>query len=133
MRKLPFSSMFTGKSHEPAIELAEKLKELAPGSPSKVLFSSGGSDANDMQVKLTWYYNNARGLPQKKKIISRMRAYHGITVASGSLTGLPASHTDFDLPIKNVVTPPAPTSTVVLPKARPKISSPTAWRSTSRS
>ncbi|MBS0246458.1 MAG: aminotransferase class III-fold pyridoxal phosphate-dependent enzyme [Proteobacteria bacterium] len=102
MRKLPFSSMFTGKSHEPAIELAEKLKELAPGSPSKVLFSSGGSDANDMQVKLTWYYNNARGLPQKKKIISRMRAYHGITVASGSLTGLPAIHTDFDLPIKNV-------------------------------
>lgn len=103
MRKLPFSSMFTGKSHEPAIELAEKLKEIAPGSPSKVLFSSGGSDANDMQVKLTWYYNNARGLPQKKKIISRMRAYHGITVASGSLTGLPAIHTDFDLPIKNVV------------------------------
>ncbi|MBS0536736.1 MAG: aminotransferase class III-fold pyridoxal phosphate-dependent enzyme [Proteobacteria bacterium] len=103
MRKLPFSSMFTGKSHEPAIELAEKLKEIAPGSPSKVLFSSGGSDANDMQVKLTWYYNNARGMPQKKKIISRMRAYHGITVASGSLTGLPAIHTDFDLPIKNVV------------------------------
>ena len=103
MRKLPFSSMFTHKSHEPAIELAEKLKELAPGSPSKVLFSSGGSDANDMQVKLTWYYNNARGMPQKKKIISRMRAYHGITVASGSLTGLPPVHTDFDLPIKNVV------------------------------
>jgi len=102
MRKLPFSSMFTGKSHEPAIELAEKLKEIAPGSPSKVLFSSGGSDANDMQVKLTWYYNNARGMPQKKKIISRMRAYHGITVASGSLTGLPPVHTDFDLPIKNV-------------------------------
>lgn len=103
MRKLPFSSMFTGKSHEPAIELAEKLKELAPGPASKVLFSSGGSDANDMQVKLTWYYNNARGMHQKKKIISRMRAYHGITVASGSLTGLPATHTDFDLPIKNVV------------------------------
>ncbi|RDV05626.1 aminotransferase [Undibacter mobilis] len=102
MRKLPFASMFTGKSHELAIELAEKLKEIAPGPASKVLFSSGGSDANDMQVKLTWYYNNARGLPKKKKIISRMRAYHGITVASGSLTGLPPVHADFDLPIGNV-------------------------------
>lgn len=102
MRKLPFSSMFTSKSHEPAIELAEKLKELAPCPTSKVLFSSGGSDANDMQVKLTWYYNNARGKPKKKKIISRLRAYHGITVASGSLTGLPPVHADFDLPLGNI-------------------------------
>lgn len=103
MRRLPFSSMFTSKSHEPAIELAEKLKEIAPCPASKVLFSSGGSDANDMQVKLTWYYNNARGLPKKKKIISRARAYHGITVASGSLTGLPPVHADFDLPIPNIL------------------------------
>lgn len=103
LRKLPFSSMFSGKSHDLAIELAEKLKDLAPCPTSKVLFSSGGSDANDMQVKLTWYYNNARGLPRKKKIISRLRAFHGITVASGSLTGLPPVHADFDLPIANVL------------------------------
>jgi 4-aminobutyrate---pyruvate transaminase len=103
MRKLSFSHVFGGKSHDLVIELAEKLKELAPCPASKVLFCSGGSEANDMQVKLTWYYNNARGLPEKKKIISRLKGYHGVTVASGSLTGLPMVQTDFDLPIKNVV------------------------------
>ena len=103
LHKLPFASLFQGKSHDLAIELAEKLKELAPCPTSKVLFSSGGSDANDMQVKMTWYYNNARGLPKKKKIISRLRGYHGITVASGSLTGLPPVHADFDLPFPNVL------------------------------
>lgn len=103
MSKLSYSHIFAGKSHDDVIELSEKLKELAPCPASKVLFCSGGSEANDMQVKLTWYYNNARGKPEKKKIISRIKAYHGVTVASGSLTGLPAVHTDFDLPIKNVV------------------------------
>jgi 4-aminobutyrate--pyruvate transaminase len=56
-----------------------------------------------MQIKLTWYYNNARGRPQKKKVISRIKGYHGVTIASGSLTGLPAVQTDFDLPIKNIL------------------------------
>lgn len=100
MSRLSFSHVFGGKSHDPAIELAEKIKELSPCPASKVLFCSGGSEANDMQVKLTWYYNNARGRPQKKKIISRLKAYHGVTVASGSLTGLPMVQTDFDLPIE---------------------------------
>jgi 4-aminobutyrate---pyruvate transaminase len=103
MRKLSFSHVFGGKSHDLVIELAEKLKEMAPCPASKVLFCSGGSEANDMQIKLTWYYNNARERPEKKKIISRLKGYHGVTVASGSLTGLPAVQTDFDLPIKNVV------------------------------
>jgi 4-aminobutyrate--pyruvate transaminase len=103
MSRLSYSHVFAGKSHDDVIELSEKLKELAPCPASKILFCSGGSEANDMQVKLTWYYNNARGKPEKKKIISRVKAYHGVTVASGSLTGLPAVHTDFDLPIKNVV------------------------------
>jgi 4-aminobutyrate---pyruvate transaminase len=103
MRKLSFTSVFGGKSHDGAIELAEKLKELAPCASSKVLFGTSGSEANDMQLKLTWYYNNARGKPEKKKIISRLRGYHGVTIASGSLTGLPMVHTDFDLPIKNVL------------------------------
>ena len=103
MRKLPFSSMFSSKSHEPAVELAEKLKEILPWPTSKVLYSSGGSDANDTQVKLTWYYNNARGKSAKKKIISRVRAYHGTTVAAGSLTSLPHAQADFDLPIGNVL------------------------------
>ncbi|PIP98148.1 MAG: aspartate aminotransferase family protein, partial [Rhodobacterales bacterium CG18_big_fil_WC_8_21_14_2_50_71_9] len=62
---------FGGRSHEPAIELAEKIKELAPVPMSKVFYQSGGSEANETQVKLAWYYNNARGRPEKKKIISR--------------------------------------------------------------
>ncbi len=103
MRKVSFTHAFGGKSHDGVIELSEKLKELAPCPASKVLFGTSGSEGNDMQIKLTWYMNNARGKPEKKKIISRVRAYHGVTIASASLTGLPWVHTDFDLPIKNVV------------------------------
>jgi 4-aminobutyrate---pyruvate transaminase len=103
MTKLPFTHIFGGKSHDPAIELAEKLKEIAPVPISKVFFCSSGSEANDSQVKLVWYYNNALGRPKKKKIISRLKAYHGVTVAAASLTGLPANHVDFDLPIAGIL------------------------------
>src|ERR1700729_4573015 len=99
MRKLSFAHLFTGKSHDLAIELAEKLKEIAPVPISKVFFCNSGSEANDTQIKLVWYLNNARGKPQKKKIISRVKAYHGVTVAAASLTGLPGNHRDFDLPL----------------------------------
>jgi 4-aminobutyrate--pyruvate transaminase len=99
MRKLSFAHLFTGKSHDPAIELAEKLKEIAPVPISKVLFCNSGSEANDSVVKLVWYLNNALGRPQKKKIVSRLKAYHGVTVVAASLTGLPANHRDFDLPL----------------------------------
>ncbi len=102
LEKLSYTHLFGGKSHDPAIELSEKLKELAPCEASKVLFTCSGSEANDTQVKLIWYYNNARGKPEKKKIISRILGYHGVTVASGSLTGLPPVHMDFDLPIANI-------------------------------
>jgi 4-aminobutyrate--pyruvate transaminase len=103
MRKLPYTSIFSGKSHDGAIELSEKLKEIAPCPASKILFGSGGSEANDMQIKLTWYYNNAKGRAKKKKIISRVRAYHGVTIATASLTGLPWVHSDFDLPISGIL------------------------------
>ena len=103
MARLPYTHLFGHKSNDLAIELAEKLKEIVPCAASKVLFCSSGSEANDMQVKLTWYYNNARGRHGKKKLIARIKGYHGVTVASGSLTGLPAVHTDFDLPIKNIL------------------------------
>jgi 4-aminobutyrate--pyruvate transaminase len=103
MRKLAFGHLFGSKSHEPAIALAERLKRMVPIDDARVFFGSSGSEANDSQVKLTWYYNNAIGRPRKKKIISRRRAYHGVTVAAGSLTGLPANHRDFDLPIPNIV------------------------------
>ncbi|HVI28118.1 aspartate aminotransferase family protein [Hansschlegelia sp.] len=102
MRKLPFAHLFTAKSHDPAIALAEKLKELAPCNAAKAFFCNSGSEANDTQMKLVWYVNNALGRPQKKKIISRIKAYHGVTIASASLTGLPNNHIDFDLPLPQV-------------------------------
>ena len=96
--KLSFAHLFSGKSHEPGIALAEKLKEIAPFPVGKVFFANSGSEANDTQIKLFWYANNARGLPQKKKIISRVKAYHGVTMVAASLTGLPANHKSWDLP-----------------------------------
>src|SRR5499425_3669101 len=71
MRKLSFAHLFTGRSHDPASELAEKLKEIAPVPISKVFFCGSGSEANDTQVKLVWYMNNSLGRPKKKKIVSR--------------------------------------------------------------
>jgi 4-aminobutyrate--pyruvate transaminase len=103
MRKLSFAHLFSGRSHEPAVELAERLKEIAPVPISKVFFCNSGSEANDTQMKLVWYMNNGLGRPKKKKIVSRQRAYHGVTIAAASLTGLAANHTDFDLPIAGVV------------------------------
>jgi 4-aminobutyrate---pyruvate transaminase len=103
MLKLPYYHTFAHKAHDVGIELAEKLLSIAPVAMSKVFFVNSGSEANDTVVKLVWYYNNALGRPLKKKIISRSKAYHGVTVASASLTGLPNNHRDFDLPIANIL------------------------------
>ena len=103
MRELPYSHIFAGRSHEPGIELAEKLKEVAPFTASKVFFANSGSEANDTQIKLAWYYWNAKGKPDKKKIISRTKAYHGVTLVSASLTGLPNNHRGFDLPFAGIL------------------------------
>ncbi len=103
MSRLSFTHLFGGRSHEPAIELAEKLKEIVPAPTSKVFFTSSGSEANDTQIKLAWYYNNTRGKPKKKKIIGRVRGYHGVTVAAASLTGLPIFHADFDIPLPGFI------------------------------
>lgn len=101
--KLPYYHLFSGRTTEPAVELAEKLKEISPVPMSHVFFTGSGSEANDTQVKLVWYYNNALGRPNKKKIISRVKAYHGVTVMTASLTGLPILHGDFDLPVDRVI------------------------------
>ena len=93
-----FSSMGTDT---PAL-LAERLIAMAPAGMSKVFYGCTGSDANDTQVKIVWYYNNVLGRPEKKKIIARNRGYHGVTVMSGSLTGLPGVHANFDLPLPMV-------------------------------
>ena len=103
LEKLPYYHNFAGKASDVVIDLAERLIELAPVPMSKVFFANSGSEAVDTAVKLVWYYNNAVGRPQKKKIISRHKAYHGVTIASASLTGLPNLHRDFDLPIDRIV------------------------------
>jgi 4-aminobutyrate--pyruvate transaminase len=101
MEKLSYYHLFGGRSHEPAVELAEKIKAFAP-SMARVFYQSGGSEANETQVKFAWYYNNALGRPEKKKIISRVKAYHGVTIVAASLTGLPNNHRDFDLPVDRI-------------------------------
>ena len=101
MQKFGYGSLFASKSHEPAIMLSEKLIEMSPYQEGKVFFGNSGSDANDTQFKLFTYLNNALGKPKKKKFLARKKGYHGITVASGSMTGIPANHKLFDLPLPN--------------------------------
>jgi 4-aminobutyrate--pyruvate transaminase len=103
MCELPFYHSFAGKVPAISTELAERLIGIAPAGMAKALFANSGSEANDTAVKLVWYVNNALGRPQKKKIISRQRAYHGVTIASASLTGLAFAHNDFDLPIARIL------------------------------
>lgn len=97
--KLAYYHSFASMGNEPVARLAQRIISMAPGSMSKVFFGNSGSDANDTQVKLAWYYNNVLGRPEKKKIISRSRGYHGVTIVSASLCGLPGMHAGFDLPL----------------------------------
>ncbi|WP_445491409.1 aminotransferase family protein [Niallia sp. 03133] len=92
MNKLSFSSTFSTFSHEPAILLAEKLANMAPGSLNTVFFTSGGSEANDSAFKLARYYWILQGKPERKKIISRKKAYHGVATGATSATGIPEFH-----------------------------------------
>jgi len=103
MLKLPMYHTFLQKATDVGIDLAEKLLSFAPAGMSKVFFVNSGSEANDTAVKLVTYYNNATGRTRKKKIISRAKAYHGVTVAAASLTGLPNNHRGFDLPIAGIL------------------------------
>lgn len=103
MCALPFYHSFGGKVPSVSTELAECLVRIAPAGMAKALFSNSGSEANDTAIKLVWYVNNARGRPNKKKIIARDRAFHGVTIASGSLTGLSWVQADFDLPIARIL------------------------------
>ena len=91
--------MFGGRTHNVVIQLAEQLSEMLPVKNSKIFFANSGSEANDSHIKMLRYYFNVTGEPQKKKIIALERSYHGVTVASAALTGLPANHTHFDLPV----------------------------------
>ena len=83
--------------------LSDRLVKMAPGRMSKVFYGMSGSDANETQAKLVWYYNNLRGQPKKKKIISRERGYHGCSVVSGSMTGMSFYHDHMDLPLPGII------------------------------
>ncbi len=106
--KLAYYHAYTGYSNEPAIKLAELVLSMTPGRMQRICYGLSGSDSNETQMKIVWYYNNVLGRPAKKKIISRWRGYHGGTVMSGSLTGLENLHRAFDLPqgpVLHTITP----------------------------
>ncbi|MBP1849895.1 aspartate aminotransferase family protein [Rhizobium halophytocola] len=103
MEKLPYYHTFAYKTHGPSVDLAEMLIQLAPVPMSKVHFTSSGSEANDLVAKMVWYRSNALGQKDKKKIIGRIKGYHGVTIASASITGLPRNHESFDLPLDRML------------------------------
>lgn len=107
-RKLAYYHVYAGHSHEGAIRLSERVLGMAPEGFSKVYYGQSGSDANETNVKLVWYYWNVLGRPGKRKIISRERGYHGSGIMSGSLTGLPLFHKAFNLPLPDVLHTVAP-------------------------
>lgn len=106
--ELAYYHSYVGHGTEAAITLSKMILDRAPDHMSKVYFGLGGSDANETNVKLVWYYNNILGRPQKKKIISRWRGYHGSGLVTGSLTGLELFHKKFDLPVEQVLHTTAP-------------------------
>ena len=101
--KLAYYHSFASMANEASIRLADRILRLVPDNMSKVFFGNSGSDANDTNVKMVWYYNNLRGKTEKKKIISRVRGYHGVTVAAASLTGIPMVHKAFDIPLPRMM------------------------------
>ncbi|MBI5720597.1 MAG: aminotransferase class III-fold pyridoxal phosphate-dependent enzyme [Burkholderiales bacterium] len=103
MQTLPYYHAFSGKVPGPVAELVETLMRWAPVPMARVLFANSGSESNDTAYKLVHMYNNARGLPRKKKILARIKGYHGVTVAAASMSGLPIMHTQFDLPLPGIV------------------------------
>ena len=107
-RELAYYHAYVGHGTEASITLAKMVLDRAPSNMSKVYFGLSGSDANETNVKLVWYYNNVLGRPEKKKIISRWRGYHGSGLMTGSLTGLELFHKKFDLPLPQVIHTEAP-------------------------
>ncbi|GHB16413.1 aminotransferase [Salinicola rhizosphaerae] len=107
-KELAYYHTYVGHSNEPLIALSERIAKLAGNGLTKVYYGLSGSDANETQIKLVRYYHNVTGQPKKKKIIARQRGYHGSSIAAGSLTGLPAFHQHFDLPIDGILHTKAP-------------------------
>ena len=99
MSRIAYTHLFGGKTHPVAVQLADKLADMVPTPDAKVLFGLSGSDANDSHIKILRYLSNVTGRPEKRKIIARQRAYHGVTVAAGGLTSTPANTAHFDAPL----------------------------------
>src|SRR5690606_8800942 len=106
--ELAYYHSYVGHGTEASITLSKMILDRAPKGMSKVYFGQSGSDANETNIKLIWYYNNILGRPEKKKIISRWRGYHGSGLMTGSLTGLEGFHRKFDLPLPYVIHTQAP-------------------------
>src|SRR5215469_10104720 len=101
--ELAYYHSYAGASSEALIRLSDRLVKMAPGGMSKVFYGLSGSDANETQAKLVWYYNNILNRPKKKKIIARDRGYHGSSIVSGSMTGLSFYHDFMDLPVSGIL------------------------------
>ena len=107
-KELAYYHSYVGHGTEASITLSKMILDRAPDHMSKVYYGLSGSDANETNIKLVWYYNNILGRPEKKKIISRWRGYHGSGLMTGSLTGLELFHKKFDLPLTQVIHTEAP-------------------------
>ena len=103
MKTLPYYHTFSGKVPGPVTDLVEAMTRWSPMPNARVLFANSGSESNDTAFKLVRYYNNARGRPNKKKIIARVKGYHGVTAAAASMSGIPVMHQHFDLPLPGIV------------------------------
>ena len=97
--RLSYYHSFSSMANDVSTVLAEKLVTSAPVPMARAFFGNSGSDANDTNLKIVWYYNNVLDRPEKKKVISRIRGYHGVTVATAGLTGLDNLHAGFDVPL----------------------------------
>ncbi len=106
--ELPYYNTFFQSATPPAIELSAMLSELTPAGLEHVFYANSGSEANDTIAKLVRFYWNLMDKPEKKTIISREYAYHGVTMAAASLSGLTPMHGDFDLPLPGFVHVAAP-------------------------
>src|ERR1700752_2958512 len=99
MRKLPYYHLTNHRGHSPAVDLAEKLLEIAPVPMARVWFANSGSEGNDCAARIAWYYWNAVGRPERRKFIAHRESYHGNTIATASLTGTEQTHQRFNLPL----------------------------------
>ena len=125
--------MFGGRTHQVGIDLAERLAAMLPIADAKIFLANSGSEANDSMIKMLRYWANVTGQPRRKKIIAFERAYHGVTLASAALTGLPVNHMHFDIPVDELGILRAETRIIITaPEYETEAKSPSGWWRTSK-